>query len=112
MDRHSNSDEAKRMKTPADARCDADLHHAELHHAELHDEELHDEELPAEELHEEEEASGEEADELDCVDDDGAVGEVKRPHLISVDELRAAGALDVPPSWRKSLAPVKVERPK
>jgi hypothetical protein len=23
--------------------------------------------------------------------------------LISVDELRAAGALDVPPSWRKSL---------
>jgi hypothetical protein len=26
------------------------------------------------------------------------------PHLISVDELRAAGALDVPASWRKSLA--------
>jgi hypothetical protein len=25
-------------------------------------------------------------------------------HLISADELRAAGALDVPPSWRKSLA--------
>lgn len=25
------------------------------------------------------------------------------PHLISVDELRAAGALDVPPHWRKSL---------
>jgi hypothetical protein len=25
------------------------------------------------------------------------------PHLISVDELRAAGALDVPPAWRKSL---------
>jgi hypothetical protein len=25
------------------------------------------------------------------------------PRLISVDELRAAGALDVPPSWRKSL---------
>jgi hypothetical protein len=25
------------------------------------------------------------------------------PHLISVDELRAAGALDVPPEWRKSL---------
>jgi len=24
-------------------------------------------------------------------------------HLITVDELRAAGALDVPPSWRKSL---------
>ena len=24
-------------------------------------------------------------------------------HLISVDELRAAGALDVPSSWRKSL---------
>jgi hypothetical protein len=23
--------------------------------------------------------------------------------LISVDELRAAGALDVPPAWRKSL---------
>jgi len=28
---------------------------------------------------------------------------VKDPHLISVDELRAAGALDVPASWRKSL---------
>lgn len=26
------------------------------------------------------------------------------PHLISVDELRAAGALDVPAAWRKSLA--------
>ncbi len=25
------------------------------------------------------------------------------PHLISVDELREAGALDVPPEWRKSL---------
>lgn len=25
------------------------------------------------------------------------------PHLISVDELRAAGALDVPAAWRKSL---------
>jgi hypothetical protein len=28
---------------------------------------------------------------------------VKEPHLISVDELRAAGALDVPAAWRKSL---------
>ncbi|MBL9162240.1 MAG: hypothetical protein JNL18_05785 [Planctomycetaceae bacterium] len=28
---------------------------------------------------------------------------MKRPHLISVDEMRAAGALDVPPAWRKSL---------
>ena len=26
------------------------------------------------------------------------------PRLISVDELRAAGALDVPAKWRKSLA--------
>jgi hypothetical protein len=26
------------------------------------------------------------------------------PHLISVDELRAAGALEVPAAWRKSLA--------
>jgi hypothetical protein len=25
------------------------------------------------------------------------------PRLITVDELRAAGALDVPPEWRKSL---------
>jgi hypothetical protein len=25
------------------------------------------------------------------------------PHLISVDELRAAGALDVPEAWRKTL---------
>jgi hypothetical protein len=31
--------------------------------------------------------------------------------LISVDELRAAGALDVPPAWRKSLgADSTVER--
>jgi hypothetical protein len=28
---------------------------------------------------------------------------VEDQHLISVDELRAAGALDVPPHWRKSL---------
>jgi hypothetical protein len=28
---------------------------------------------------------------------------VKDQHLISVDELRAAGALDVPAKWRKSL---------
>jgi hypothetical protein len=28
---------------------------------------------------------------------------VEEPHLISVDELRAAGALDVPAAWRKSL---------
>lgn len=28
---------------------------------------------------------------------------VKNPHLISVDELRAAGALDVPAAWRNSL---------
>jgi hypothetical protein len=25
------------------------------------------------------------------------------PHLITVDVLRAAGALDIPPAWRKSL---------
>lgn len=31
-------------------------------------------------------------------------------HLISVDELRAAGALDVPPAWRKSLSHGRVER--
>lgn len=29
---------------------------------------------------------------------------MKDRHLISVDELRAAGALDVPPAWRKSLS--------
>jgi hypothetical protein len=28
---------------------------------------------------------------------------VKDRHLITVDELRAAGALDVPAAWRKSL---------
>jgi hypothetical protein len=28
---------------------------------------------------------------------------VKDAHLISVDELRASGALDVPASWRNSL---------
>ena len=31
--------------------------------------------------------------------------EERRQGLISVDQLRAAGALDVPASWRKSLAP-------
>jgi hypothetical protein len=31
------------------------------------------------------------------------------PHLISADELRALGALDVPPAWRKSLS-AHVER--
>ena len=35
-------------------------------------------------------------------------------HLITVDQLRAAGALDCPPSWRKSLSaglpPKKKER--
>lgn len=39
---------------------------------------------------------------LDDLDGDDYGGE--RPHLISVDELRAAGALDVPAAWRKSLA--------
>ena len=29
---------------------------------------------------------------------------MKDQHLITVDELRAAGALDVPAAWRKSLA--------
>jgi hypothetical protein len=37
-------------------------------------------------------------DELDKLDLSG-----ERSHLITVDELRAAGALDVPASWRKSL---------
>ncbi len=32
---------------------------------------------------------------------------MKDQHLITVDELRAAGALDVPAAWRKSL---RVER--
>jgi hypothetical protein len=38
---------------------------------------------------------------LDDLDEDDFGGE--RPHLITVDELRAAGALDVPAGWRKSL---------
>jgi hypothetical protein len=29
---------------------------------------------------------------------------VNKPPFISVDELRALGALDVPPAWRKSLS--------
>ncbi len=29
---------------------------------------------------------------------------MKEKHLITVDELRAAGALDVPAAWRKSLS--------
>jgi hypothetical protein len=35
---------------------------------------------------------------------------VKDRHLITVDELRAAGALDVPAAWRKSLGVECVER--
>ncbi len=35
---------------------------------------------------------------------------MKDRHLISVDELRAAGALDVPPAWRKSLSAGLVQR--
>ncbi len=35
---------------------------------------------------------------------------VKDRHLISVDGLRAAGALDVPPAWRKSLSAGLVQR--
>jgi hypothetical protein len=36
---------------------------------------------------------------------------IEGPHLISVDELRAAGALEVPPPWRKTLgADSTVER--
>lgn len=35
---------------------------------------------------------------------------VKDRHLISVDELRASGALDVPPAWRKSLSAGLVQR--
>lgn len=34
------------------------------------------------------------------------------PHLISVDELRAAGALFVPPAWRKSLTTERPQRTK
>jgi hypothetical protein len=35
---------------------------------------------------------------------------VRHKHLISVDELRAAGALDVPPAWRKSLGGGRAEK--
>lgn len=38
---------------------------------------------------------------FDAIDNDPVEGE--GPHLITVDELRAAGALDVPAGWRKSL---------
>lgn len=38
---------------------------------------------------------------LDAIAEDERDG--PGPMLITVDELRAAGALDVPPSWRKSL---------
>jgi hypothetical protein len=42
---------------------------------------------------------------------DMAAAGITGPHLISVDELRAAGALDVPAAWRKSLGPdVPAER--
>ena len=36
---------------------------------------------------------------------------MKDRHLISVDELRAAGALDVPAAWRKSLGVVHDDQP-
>lgn len=35
---------------------------------------------------------------------------MKDKHLISVDELRAAGALDVPAAWRKSLGGTSHQR--
>ena len=35
---------------------------------------------------------------------------MKDKHLISVDELRAAGALDVPAAWRKSLGGTSDQR--
>jgi hypothetical protein len=35
---------------------------------------------------------------------------VKDRHLISVDQLRAAGELDLPPAWRKSLGAQSEER--
>lgn len=35
---------------------------------------------------------------------------MKDQHLITVDELRAAGALDVPAAWRKSLGVERVQR--
>ncbi len=34
----------------------------------------------------------------------------RRPNLITVQELLAMGALDVPPSWRTSLSACKPER--
>lgn len=40
---------------------------------------------------------------LDDLGEDDFRGD--RPHLITVDELRAAGALEVPAAWRKSLGP-------
>jgi len=43
-----------------------------------------------------------------------AIEEIKKegfsgPHLITSEELRAAGVFDVPPAWRKSLS-ARVER--
>jgi hypothetical protein len=38
---------------------------------------------------------------LEAIADDAI--DTESPRLISVDELRAAGALDVPTAWRKSL---------
>ena len=35
---------------------------------------------------------------------------MREKHLISADELRAAGALDVPPAWRKSLGVVRDQK--
>jgi hypothetical protein len=41
---------------------------------------------------------------------DMAAQGISGPHLISVDELRAAGALEVPAAWRKSLSADPGER--
>lgn len=46
---------------------------------------------------------------LEAIASDALDGE--GPRLISVDELRAAGALDVPPSWRKSLGVERKQYP-
>ncbi len=56
-------------------------------------------------------------DEVEAADDEQDAGDEaeeeatpRRPSLITVQELLAAGALDVPPSWRTSLSAGKPER--
>jgi hypothetical protein len=86
----------------------------EPHADEVRENELRDEELEAQVLSSEDDItdddSYDDSEDGELEEEDAAAEIPRRPHLITAQELRAAGALDVPPSWRTSLGPTKIER--